>query len=167
MWTLIVGAVVCTCGTIVGAILQGQYRARAKFAADWSEFCVLLKQDISYLHLPLAQIVREYLQKTPKGEFRELLARFAEILERDSVRAERVAVLCKSANVRKTQGAALQAFLNDLGRLDEHSQLSRLERDGEQIARYAQACAAEEKKLGGLALKLGFLLGLAVMILIA
>lgn len=167
MWVLAVGCIVCGCGTVIGSIICAQYRSRRQFAEDWHAFCVYLRQQIGYLHTPLEQIASEYIQEHRKSVFTDYLQEYAKIITVGSIQRDAITKLSAHAEVTANMREKLTAFFVALGRTDEQSQIQSLAYDSQVLQTYADECRDKEKKQGNLAWKLGFLLGLAVMILIA
>lgn len=167
MWVLAVGCIVCGCGTVIGSIICAQYRSRRQFAVDWHAFCVYLKQQIGYLHTPLEKIAAEYIQEHRTSVFTDYLQEYVKIVTAGSIQRDAISKLSARAEVTPNMREKLSTFFVSLGSTDEQSQMQSLAYDCQVLQAYADECRDKEKKQGNLAWKLGFLLGLAVMILIA
>ena len=139
--------------TAVGYLLAGKYRARKKF---YEQFCLFNKQylnELSYTRKPLPDFLKEH---TYTGDFAKAV--------KESVNLRDSAVTL--SYLTNDEKSACSNYLSMLGKGDAASQKSYFGAQTQALeAKFAEG-EQQAKARGSLYLKLGVLLGLAIVILI-
>ena len=163
MEKLIIGIVTIVFTTLCGYFLAKKYRQRKLFFKELSEFNERFLSEIAYYRRPIKEFATKY---TYKGEFGKLLQDFFTALEENALYEDGFADILNYSFLKVEEKQVVEDYFLMLGRGDSLSQkgyfssvknsLSALRSDAE------NAC----KKYVDLYIKLGFLCGLLILILI-
>ena len=157
------GGIIIVCiTTCCGILFARKYKKRKEFFAQFEEFNARFLTEISYFKRPLAEFIYEF---RGHGEYGELIEKMVKNKNRGleegiAIDLETIPFLNK-----EEKGFLLEYFLT-LGKGNSASQKAYYLGKGEEIARQRKKTEEDAKKYGDLYWKLGFLLGLAILILI-
>jgi len=165
MIKFIVGiAIVCFTG-FCGYFLAGKYRKRKAFFAQMNAFNERFLNEISYYRRPISEFAAQYPYV---GDFRVVLYGFLSCLDIGRKNGENVSDIQSYYPDYFT--ADEKKFLSDyfgmLGRGDCSSQKAYFNAVKPTLTDYKKQAETACQKYGELYLKLGFLLGLAIVVLI-
>ncbi len=154
MWIkiLICICVIAFCTTI-GYAVAGKYRARRKFYDQFYEFNERYLNELSYARKPLSAFLKEYEYT---GDFAKTLSGCVE---------NRNCTVTYSY-LTKEENAACADYFSMLGKGDSHSQKAYFSSRKPMLEEKRNEGEKQAKARGSLYLKLGLLLGLAIVILI-
>ena len=154
MWLkIIICIAVVAFSTVLGYLLAGKYRARKKF---YEQFCQFNKQylnELSYTRKPLPDFLKEH----------EYSGDFAKAIQK-CVESQESAV--RFAYLNKEEKAACSNYFSMLGRGDAHSQKTYFGSQTQLLEAKQAEGEKQAKSRTSLYIKLGLLLGLAIVILI-
>ena len=157
-------AVVAFCG-FLGYFLSKKYRRRKEFFLQWAQFNDRFLTEISYYKRPIVKFMVAYPYK---GEFAVLLDYVRQSLEADGEGGRRNLLVEKEDLPFLTLDEL--SFIGDyfqmLGRGDTHSQKAYFNAMKAQLNAWKEKSVEEGKKYGDLYLKLGILVGIAILIII-
>ncbi len=152
MWIklLLCGLVVAFC-VLIGYVAGEKYRARRKFFAAFADLNERYLAELAYARKPLPA----FLAGCPyKGDFQKV-----------AQAAAQRAPLPKFAFLTKEEGEFLRNYVSMLGRGDCYSQSGFFSAQKDALEKSRTQAEHEAKTRGQLYLKLGFLAGLALIIL--
>lgn len=144
------GLVVAFC-VLIGYVAGEKYRTRKKFFTALADFNGRYLAELAYSRKPLAEFLASC---NYKGEFRKV----AEAVSRREP-------LPKLPFLTKDETETLDAYVSMLGRGDSYSQSGFFSAQKEALEKSRAQAEREAKTRGELYLKLGFLAGLALIIL--
>ena len=147
---LLCGLVVAFC-VLIGYVAGEKYRARKKFFAAFADFNELYLAELAYSRKPLSEFLAGH---TFKGEFRKVA---------EAVGERRP--LPKFSFLNSDETEMLADYVSMLGRGDSYSQNGYFSAQKDGLEKRRAKTFEEAKTRGELYLKLGFLAGLALIIL--
>lgn len=162
MTKIFLGVILIFFTTFCGYFLAKKYRKRKEFFRQLQELNERFLSELSYYKRPLKEFLSSYAQE---GEFALLLEGFIGALEGeereivDDYGVEEVEFLTTDERI------FLRDYLSMLGRGDSVSQKSFFSSMQASVVSYKNKSEEESKRYGDLYIKLGFLFGLAVLIL--
>jgi stage III sporulation protein AB len=145
-----------------GFVFSKKYRLRKKFFAQLWEFNERFLSEITYFRRPLTEFVGKYAYE---GEFGVVLNNYFQGLKEES---EQNAELDFSdcSFLKTDEKSVLYDYFKSLGRGDSNAQKTYFSSAKEMLAKWKNQTETESKKYGDLYIKLGFLCGLLILILI-
>lgn len=146
-----------------GYFLAKKYRQRKLFFKQLQEFNERFLSEISYYRRPIKDFASKYYYK---GEFNILLKDFFEGLENRSEGERFLSDLPTYAFLKKEEMSVIEDYLLMLGRGDSASQKNYFSSVKPQLSKWQNESDAACKRYGDLYIKLGFLFGLFIFILI-
>ncbi len=146
-----------------GYFLAKKYRQRKLFFSQFREFNERFIGEITYYRRPLTLFFSQY---TYKGEFAFFLQDFVSVIERGRSGIEEILSLSDYVFLLKTEKAFIIDYFLMLGKGDSNSQKGYFSSVKAEIEKMQALSASDCKKYGDLFIKLGFLFGLLVLILI-
>ena len=163
MIKIILGISIVAFTSFCGYILSAKYRRRKEFFRQFNEFNERFLSEISYYRRPIADFIAQY---SYKSEFNELLHLFYERISKE-----------EDEEISLTEASCFHFLLNDeksfvdnyflmLGRGDSISQKGYFTSMKEKILSLRSEAENQSKRYGDLYVKLGFLCGLLILILI-
>lgn len=161
---LIVGIIFVCFSTFCGYLLSKKYRRRKKFFQQWTIFNERFLNEIAYYRRPL----KEFYQKFEyDGDFNLFLLGFLESLTKnEGNKWEFEGLLKEFSFLEKEDKGMITDYFLMLGRGDSRSQKEYFSSVKSPLEKRALAVETQAKKYGDLYVKLGFLLGLALLIII-
>lgn len=160
---MIAGGVLCMCIAYIGLGIKRYYLVRKQVYGDLLLFIELLTNNITYLKSPLPQLISEFVGGK-KGDVVKLLTDYAAVIEcgnYSKIDSMKISVM------RQAEMQNIKAFLKDLGKYDSATQLNNLSSWQSRFAQSDKDATAKAATYGTLAFKLGVLLGILAMIIIA
>ena len=157
-------AIVAFCG-FMGYFLSKKYRRRKEFFLQWLQFNERFLTEIAYYKRPLLKFLSAY---TYKGEFSIFLEGFQQTLTGEGDGGRRVLLIGKDELPFLTADELtfLVDYFQMLGRGNSDAQKLYFNTAKMQIESWKEKSVEESKKYGDLYLKLGVLLGIAILIII-
>lgn len=149
---LLCGLVVAFC-VLIGYFAGEKYRTRKKFFAAFADLNERYLTELAYSRRPLAEFFRDNADAF-KGEFRKVTEAVAER-----------APLPAFDFLSRDEAGMLADYVSMLGRGDSHSQSGYFTAQKDGLEKRRLQTEHEAKTRGDLYLKLGFLAGLALIIL--
>lgn len=146
-----------------GYLLAKKYRQRKQFFSQWKEFNERFLNEISYYRRPLGEFVFKYAYK---GEFHKLLERFFQTLDERNLFLGIVHEKNEYAFLSQEEKGVVEDYFMMLGKGDSASQKTYFSALKEPIAKMQSNAETAYKKYGDLYVKLGFLCGLLILILL-
>jgi stage III sporulation protein AB len=151
---------VCLC-TCFGYLLAGNYRNRKQFYKHLFDFNERFLNEIAYYKRPLGEFIAKYRYT---GYFQEVLQAFQWQLSNQSLHT---GVDFKQLQfLKREETEFLGDYFQMLGKGDSSSQKSYFTAMKDEIGKRYNAAEKEYNKYGDLYIKLGFLCGLFLLILI-
>ena len=165
MAKFLVGLAIVAFTSFFGYALAKKYRVRKLFFSQFYEFNDRFLSEVNYFKRPIAEVCKRF---SYRGEFDLLLAGFLKKREEYGEKIGNFSGLDLREFPFLTEDE--QSFIGDyfltIGRSDTHSQKAYFGAAKEKLAEWQKSSEENCKKYGDLYLKLGFLCGLAVLILI-
>ena len=157
------GIAIVLFSTFCGYLFAGKYRQRKLFFTQFKEFNQRFLNEIAYYRRP----IKEFFSSYPyKGGFGEVLTAFYGGL-RDNASSVRVKELIDSFLFLKKEDCTLiEDYFYMLGKGDSSSQNAYFSSQKDKLAQMQSESEEICKKYGDLYIKIGFLIGLFVLILI-
>ncbi len=152
---LFLGIISLIISTSIGFFLSKRYTLRKKFYYDFFSFNKTLKTEISFAQNSLLSFIEN--NKSNSSIFYVNLYRV--FIEKNKVDID-------ENLFSKEEISFFEVYLNSIGASDKQTQLSLLDSTEVKLNNMLKNCEDEEKKYKSLYVKLGFLIGLIVLILI-
>ena len=159
----IFGLTIVAFSSFCGYLFARKYRQRKAFFQQLKEFNERYLSEISYYRRPIKAFVASYAYK---GEFSRLLKIFFELLESGQAQFRGFDFKSEFPFLREDERQAVADYFFMLGRGDSTSQKGYFTAVKERLTTLSAAADADCKKYGDLYIKLGFLCGLFILILI-
>ncbi|MBQ8429179.1 MAG: stage III sporulation protein AB [Clostridia bacterium] len=158
-----VGIAVVAFTSFCGYFFSGKYRKRIQFFAQFEEFNERFLSEISYYRRPIKQFLGKY---NYKGEFSILLTEFLFSIENNEIFGVKIREEDAFHFLKKEEKEILCDYFSMLGKGDSATQKGYFSAMKEQLTRLRQEAQKEGKRYADLYVKLGFLFGLFLLILI-
>ncbi len=155
-------AIVAFC-SFCGYLLAKKYRRRKAFFKELKEFNERFLNEIAYYRRPVREFVANY---TYQGEFQELLSDYISAVDERSPLERILSETEKYDFLRREEKRTVVDYFSMLGKGDSASQKSYFSSVKEVLSSLQAQTEAEAKKYGDLYVKMGFLCGLLLLILI-
>lgn len=166
MIKFILGMAIVCFTSFCGYVLAKKYRQRKNFFAQMNEFNERFLSEIAYYRRPIKDFAEKY---TYKGEFDELLCAFVDSLgngEKESGGPSTSSKLPTYSFLSKDESEFISDYFLMVGKGDSASQSAYFTSVKGTLGDYKRKSAEESVKYGDLYLKLGFLSGLMILVLI-
>ena len=162
MIKFILGMAIVCFTSFCGYMLAKKYRQRKNFFVQMNEFNERFLSEIAYYRRPVKEFSQEY---EDRGEFEVLLCSFIDSLKNDE-REESGSSLPVFSFLTKDETAFVNDYFLMLGKGDSSSQNAYFTSVKPALGEYKKKSAEDCVRYGDLYLKLGFLFGLMVLILL-
>ena len=153
--------------SFTGYVLAKKYRQRKEFFAQWQEFNERFLAEISYYRRPLNDFLSKYVYK---GEFQEILYSFSVLIRKEGQRKQTMLQnalsLSEYSFLKNEERQRVEDYFLMLGKGDSVSQKAYFSSVRDLLKKLQNESKEQSKKYGDLYIKLGFLLGLLILILI-
>lgn len=165
MLKFFLGLVIVVITTFCGRLLAGKYRRRKDFFVQMNEFNDRFLTEVTYYKRPLIEFFEGFQYH---GEFQELLEEVMAIRKGSGVLKGASALIDFSRFTFLTadERVLIGDYFLTIGKGDSLSQKTYFGGIKENLSSIRKRCEEENKKYGELYLKLGFLCGLAILVLI-
>lgn len=145
----------------VGYFLAGKYRQRKLFFTQFLQFNERFLREISYAKRPVKEFITAY---SYKGEFAELLNKYLSELGKENV--EFMKYVEETAFLEKDEPKTVLEYFESIGKGNSDSQKRYFTNANGVLTESFEKANAEYKKNADLYVKLGVLIGLAIIIII-
>lgn len=145
-----------------GYLLAKKYRQRKAFFVQLKVFNDRFLSEVAYYRRPLRAFIASY---TYKGEFDKVLRQFVECLEKEGC-LQTFSLENDLHFLQKEYLQSVENYFYMLGRGDSSSQKTYFSSMQDSLAAWSRSADETCKKYGDLFVKLGFLCGLLLLILI-
>ena len=162
MAKFLLGVAVVAFTTFCGYFLSRKYRRRKSFFEQFYAFNERFLSEISYYRRPLAEFVSRH---DYAGEFKSYLDAFFEDLEEEGAGRER-AVISSFAFLKAEEKRALEDYFLMLGKGDSLSQKGYFSSQKQGLQALREQSIVDCKRYVDLYVKVGFLCGLLILILL-
>ncbi|MEG1395240.1 MAG: hypothetical protein RR993_01770 [Clostridia bacterium] len=180
---LIVGGIICLCSTFCGICIEGYYKKRNAYMQDFLNFVEFALQNIKFAKDNTDKIFDDFLQQYYGLDTRKILTEncvknkkikpFAQTLielksefgKSKTIGKQNLYDICQNKILNKKQIFVSIEIFGKFGVLDYANQLNHLEKSRSLLTKEVEMSNKFVNVNGKLAYKLGFLLGLALMIL--
>ena len=163
MVKFLLGIAIVAFTSYCGFVLAKKYRKRKLFFAQFKEFNERFLSEVSYYRRPLGEFASKYAYK---GEFQIFLQNFFSEIEELSQSNEREIPFDDCEFLKEEDKNLIEDYFKMLGKGDSASQKTYFSAEKERIVKFSADAENEYKKYGDLYVKLGFLCGLLILILI-
>ena len=162
MTKFFLGIAIVAFTTFCGAVLAKKYRQRKLFFKQLKEFNERFLNEISYYRRPLGVFSQKY---SYTGEFKEVLYGFLSIMDKSIITSDTLH-LSVYTFLQKDDLIFIEDYFKMLGKGDSASQKTYFNSIKEPLTKLQTESEATCKKYGDLYIKIGFLCGLLILILI-
>lgn len=145
-----------------GYLLAKKYRQRKLFFLQMKEFNERFLNEISYYRRPIAEFISGYAYQ---GEFQTLLSLFFERIKERSVTEKMFLDGEAFSFLSRDERTFVEDYFQMLGKGDSVSQKGYFSSVKSELSRLQTSTETECKKYGDLYVKIGFLCGLLILIL--
>ncbi|MBQ7913556.1 MAG: stage III sporulation protein AB [Clostridia bacterium] len=145
-----------------GYLLAKKYRKRKLFLQQFKEFNERFLSEVTYFRRPIKAFVSSYAYK---GEFDSFLKIFFEQLEIGQAQVRSFDFKSEFPFLREEERLTVENYFLMLGKGDSSSQKGYFASIKERLTAQCSAAEIDCKKYGDLYIKLGFLCGLLILIL--
>ena len=160
---IILSVLIIAFTSFCGYLLTKKYRKKKLFYLQFYEFNERFLNEIAYYRRPLAEFVEKYPYK---GEFKSLLLDFFNRIKRAEATLGFVYANDEIDFLTKQEKAETDDYFHMLGKGDSASQKAFFSTEKERLKGRLQGAELQYKRYGDLYVKLGFLCGLFIIILI-
>ena len=158
MLKILIGIVLIAFTTFCGYLFAYKYRQRKHFFTQFCQFNDRFLSEISYYRRPIGEFIANYAYQ---GEFNELLQEYFSSLKKN-LSFE----LPEYTFLKKDEKVVVSDYFLMLGRGDSASQKGYFSAIKERLGKLQTEAIAECRRYGDLYIKLGFLTGLLILLLI-
>ena len=162
MQKFIVGIALIAFTTFCGHFLARKYRQRKQFFKELQTFNERFLSEIAYYRRPIKEFVAKY---TYKGDFDELLHDYFAAMQTRDKTENGLLENPKYAFLRAEEKRVVEDYFLMLGKGDSTSQKGYFSSVKEPLSRLQKETETACKQYGDLYIKLGFLCGLLILIL--
>lgn len=166
MLDLVFGGVLCFISTYVGITVKQYYDKRYHYLRDFREFAIALEDNLTYAKDNIATVADKYLQNN-KGGFAKCLEEYSEEIKHGNKNGETTDGIFNAKYLKKGERNFIREFFRTLGTLDYDSQLSRIKLTLKESEHLLEKALKDSKTTGVMFSKLGLLIGIALMIILA
>ena len=163
MVKFLLGIAIVAFTSYCGFVLAKKYRKRKLFFAQFKEFNERFLSEVSYYRRPLGDFVFQYVYK---GEFQIFLQNFFAEIDELSQSEHRQISFDGFEFLTAEDKNLIEDYFKMLGKGDSASQKTYFSAAKERLVKFCGDAESEYKKYGDLYVKLGFLCGLLILILI-
>ncbi len=157
------GVAIVAFTTFCGYLLSKKYRKRKLFFAQYATFNERFLTEITYYKRPILSWLQEYAYK---GEFAFVLEEYVRYIEEQIPLVGTLLENDAFAFLKKEEKNKIENYFQMLGKGDSISQKNYFSAEKEQLLHLKTSVEEQAKRYGDLYVKIGFLFGLLVLILI-
>ncbi len=166
MLDLVFGGVLCFISTYVGITVKQYYDKRYSYIKDFKEFSIALQDNITYAKDDVALVAERYLVNA-KGAFAKSLNEYTCAIKNNAKSEALSNGIFNAKYLKKGEREFIKDFFATLGTLDYDSQLAKIKLTLKESEHLEEKALKDSKTTGVMFSKLGLLLGIAVMIILA
>lgn len=166
MLDLVFGGVLCFISTYVGITVKQYYDKRYYYLRDFREFAIALEDNLTYAKDNISTVADKYLQNN-KGGFAKCLEEYSNEIKHSTKNDETTDGIFNAKYLKKGERNFIKDFFRTLGTLDYESQLSRIKLTLKESEHLSDKALKDSKTTGVMFSKLGLLIGIALMIILA
>lgn len=163
MTKFLLGMAIVAFTSFCGYVFAKKYRCRKQFFSQLYEFNERFLSEISYYRRPLGDFASKYAYK---GEFKAFLQVFFQSMDKGAAFSVRALDKDAFSFLTEEEKATVEDYFQMLGKGDSASQKAYFSSMRERLSKLRTEAVAAYKKYGDLYVKLGFLCGLFILILI-
>lgn len=163
MAKFLLGIVIVAFTSFIGFLLAGKYRKRKQFFKQLWEFNERFLSEISYYRRPIKEFAAKYVYQ---GEFKLLLEDFFAEIENRSANDRALVDMPVYKFLKNEEKRIVEDYFLMLGKGDSSSQRGYFTSIKDTLTKLQSEADIASKKYGDLYIKLGFLCGLLVLILL-
>lgn len=163
MLKVLLGVAIVAFTTLCGYLLSRKYRQRKQFFRQLSEFNERFLNEISYYRRPIRDFITTYAYQ---GEFHDLLQSYLMNLEQSSPNPMQLLEEPAYAFLKEDEKTLITNYFFMLGKGDSSSQKGYFNSVKSVLGKWQSDAVETGKKYEDLYIKLGFLCGLFILILI-
>ncbi len=141
--------------TFIGYCFSKKYKDRIAFYKEFNMFCNVLENQISFTKNSISSIAGKYYPAY-KSKFKKVLS---DVLINKN-KYEKLDILNEQEN------NYAENFFNSLGKLDVKGEILNIKNNKSEITEKINECTQDDIKYGNLGIKLGFILGLLICIIL-
>ncbi len=149
--------------TFCGYLLAKKYRQRRLFFTQFQQFNERFLNEIAYYRRPIKQFIANFVYQ---GEFNRLLETFYAKTEEGSLREYGLFGAVDYSFLNQEEKRVVEDYFLMLGKGDSASQKGYFSSVKDTLSKLQAEAEATSKRYGDLYIKLGFLCGLLILILI-
>ena len=154
--------VLIACCTYIGIGVSKYYSKRRYFFSDLVLFMDKLRLDISFSKEKIGVIIKNFQEGS--RVFEKLKVNFLNILENNHFDEKK---LFEGINILKeNEKTTLTIFFKSLGRFDSINQTNQIKVFKEEIKKLESNCINQYQKFGSLSIKLGFIVGVLLALIL-
>ena len=157
------GVAIVAFTSFCGYVFAKKYRIRKLFFSQWKLFNERFLTEITYYRRPLAEFSSKHIYK---GEFDALLEGYFEALPKNIGEFRKTLQSSDYAFLSAEEKTSVLDYFSMLGKGDSASQKAYFTAVKDMLIKFQAEADATYKKYGDLYIKLGFLCGLLLLILI-
>ena len=166
MLDLVFGGILCALCTYLGMVAKQYYDKRYAYLKDFADFLSVLLDNMTYTKDNIVYVIEKYTGQN-KGQFCKDINKYASIVKSGSVDAKNISDIFACKYLKKTEKAYISTFFSTLGTMDYDSQLARTKLSLAESEKLRDKAHKDSKSTGVMISKLGLLLGIAIMIILA
>ncbi len=163
MTKFLLGIAIVAFTTFCGYVLTRKYRRKKLFFSQLKEFNERFLSEISYYRRPIQQFFTKY---TYKEEFNDFLQFYLQRLRNEPQFAGQIHAFPDCKFLTEEEKGVIEDYFLMLGKGDSASQKAYFSSMKERLNKLQVESESAAKKYGDLYIKLGFLCGLLILILI-
>ncbi len=163
MIKFLLGIAIVAFTSLCGRMLAKKYRQRRDFFKQWKEFNERFLSEIAYTRRPLKEFVASYGYQ---GEFEELLKDYFHALDGQTVLGGLFYEKEKYPFLNEEEGRSVSNYFLMLGKGDSVAQKGYFSSVSDTLSTLQKESEKDAKRYGDLYVKIGFLCGLLILILI-
>lgn len=148
--------VIIICFTYIGYSLSNYYKKRVVFFTECVNFCNSISLKINFSKSLLKELVDKQIEIC-KSDLKNILKEFLTSYSLQNI---------KTYYLSDDEKATVINFINDLGKFDCENQLNQIEKCKKEFDCLLESSTKEKSKYAGLYLKIFFLIGIVISILI-
>ncbi len=163
MAKFLLGIAIVVFTSFCGYMLAKKYRQKKHFFIQFTLFNERFISELSYFRRPIREFVLAY---SYKGEFAKCLERFLFLNSKESLVFQEELNSSEYYFLKNDEKSTVYNYFSMLGKGDSASQKTYFSNVRDILKKHENEACIECKKYGDLYIKMGFLLGLLILILI-
>lgn len=166
MLDLVFGGILCFISTYLGIVGKQYYDKRSRYLKDFVGFLTDLSDNLNYTKDDLPYVADKFTEQN-KGAFCEALKRYKDYIAEGKNSSDEINKIFGYKYLKKSEKSYLTEFFVTLGKMDYDSQLAKLNLTKAQAEKMSDKAENDSKTTGAVLSKLGLLLGISLMLIMA